>query len=500
MKNIIKTFLCGVMATMGALTLMACGSPTTQKPSDNNPIVIEQPSNPSTTVPSNIPTAPQGNAVVGTYTQSVTSTIDFDTLTANNATYGTVAEITANGTYLITGTTAKGFVAITKKSLDVTLILNGASITSDNYASIVCLKKSNVNIILANGSVNYLTSGTSFVQGFDSDENANATLCIRQSLTLAGSGALYVNGAANNGIGSKGDLTISDGTYNILANNNAIKGNDSIEISGGTFYIGSNEDGIKSEIDETDASVGYINITGGSFEIATNNDGIDAGTSLTISNATMKIITRGGYTTKITDSTISAKGLKAETFITIDSGNFNINSQDDGVHSDGFITINNGTFIIATADDGFHAEQTLEISNGTIKISNCYEGLEALNINIKGGNITISATDDGVNISNGSDNSATQNSTGRGGMGGKGGNQGGGETVINGLLNITGGTLTVTAKGDGLDSNGNITMSGGTVIVKGNENVDFNGTFTKTGGTMTAGNKTIANGVYKNNL
>jgi hypothetical protein len=487
---------------MGAFTVTACGGATFNRTDDGANTVVEQPLNPSVSVPTDIPVVPQGTAVVGVVSQNqnITATIDFDTLTANDETYGTVAEITGNGTYVITGTTAKGFVAVTKKNLDVTLILNGVSITSENYASIVCLKKSNVNIILATGSVNYLTGGSDFVQGFDSDENANATLNIRQSLTLSGSGTLFVNGAANNGIGSKGDLTISGGTYHIFANNNAIKGNDSIEISGGTFYIASNEDGIKSEADDTDTGVGYINITGGDFEIATDNDGVDAGTSLTVSNATMKIITRGGYATKITDSTISAKGLKAETFITVDSGNFNINSQDDCVHSDGSITINNGTFILATADDGFHANETLEISSGTIKISNCYEGLEALNINIRGGNITIVATDDGVNIADGSDSSAISNPTGRGGMGGKGG-QSGGETVIDGLLNITGGTLTINAKGDGLDSNGNIIMTGGTVTItgtgKGDEAVDYNGTFTKTGGTLVAGGKTIANGTYR---
>ncbi|MDR1094391.1 MAG: carbohydrate-binding domain-containing protein, partial [Clostridiales bacterium] len=73
--------------------------------------------------------------------------------------YGAVVEITKSGTYILQGTLAKGFVAVSKKDLSVTLILNGVNIFAENYAALVCLKKSDVVIELADGSTNYLTDG-----------------------------------------------------------------------------------------------------------------------------------------------------------------------------------------------------------------------------------------------------------------------------------------------------------------------------------------------------
>jgi hypothetical protein len=383
--------------------------------------------------------------------------------------YGAVVEITASGTYVLQGTLNTGFVAVSKKELEVTLVLNGVNIFCKNYAAITCLKKSNITVELAEGSTNYLTDGGEgadadgkYAYAYDSEEAPNAALLIRTDLTVKGSGKLIVNGGANNGIGSRANLKIESGDITAYAVNNVIKGNDSVTISGGKFLLYSKGDGVASEA------------------------------ALTISNASIKIKTGGGSSIAATEN--SAKALKAVTELDILSGTFEIDSNDDAVHSNGNVTIEDGTITAATADDGIHADGTVNIKGGAINLSKCYEGIEGLNVNISGGVIKIKSTDDGINIADGADSSATANRPGGFG-GGRPGQGGGGEAAIDGALTISGGNIHVEAYGDGLDSNGNIVISGGTVTVVCKSTgpdmaIDYNGTYTETGGTVTVSGKT----------
>ena len=411
---------------------------------------------------------------------------------ATNNVYGTIVEITGNGTYVIQGTLNQGFVAVSKKDLDVTIVLNGVNIFCKNYAALTCLKKSNVTLVLAKDSVNYLTDGgegmvnNKYPLGYDDEEQPNAALLIRRNLTIKGSGKLYVNGNGNNGIGSRANLKIEDGDITVTALKNALKGNDSIAVSGGRFNLVSGNDAIITE--EIDDGMGAINITGGEFVITAVNDAVQASTSLTVSNAAFTIKTGGG--SNVAAITGSAKGLKAgSAALTIHSGTFNIDSNDDSVHSDGTITINGGTFTISSGDNAIRADERLTINSGTINISKCYEGLESLNIDLNGGFVKIKASDDGINIAGGKDSSAANPNPGGGWKPGRPG----GSQVIDGMLTITGGEYRIESSGDGLDSNGNIRMEGGAVVIFGPAStstpevpIDYNGAFVMTGGLIVA--------------
>jgi len=213
---------------------------------------------------------------------------------------------------------------------------------------------------------------------------------------------------------------------------------------------------------------------------------------LTISGGTFNIKTDGGSTGSRT--TKKGKGLKAATDIVIRSGNFTIDSHDDAIHSKGTITIDGGTFNLATADDGIHANTKLTINDGTINITKSYEGLESYNIELNGGFVKLKAEDDGINISDlKSSSSSSSSTTGGGNRPGQGG--GGSEADNGGLLKITGGEYYVeSTTGDGMDSNGKIEMTGGTVVVFGpikdpEVPIDYNGTFVMTGGTIVATGK-----------
>ena len=180
----------------------------------------------------------------------------------------------------------------------------------------------------------------------------------------------------------------------------------------------------------------------------------------------------------------STKGIKAESEINISGAAINISSTDDGIHANsdsgvletgedgkGIISISGGTITISTGDDGIHADKELNITDGYINVLTSYEGLEAITINISGGQSFVYAADDGINACTG-DGSSTP------------------------LINITGGYVDVTTGSgdtDGIDSNGSYTQYGGMVFVKGGSSsgqvsgsIDVDGNITITGGTCVA--------------
>lgn len=204
-------------------------------------------------------------------------------------------------------------------------------------------------------------------------------------------------------------------------------------------------------------------------------------------------------TSSDTDTT-STKGIKSDGALYVNGGTFTINSADDSFHSNSDVTINDGTYTISSGDDGMHADSALLVNGGTITVTESYEGLEGLNITINDGNIDITASDDGMNAAGGNDQS------GFGGMGGDGfkgmqapnsapdAAQKSDSTSEDEMwMVINGGYVHVLAGGDGLDSNGDLTINGGEVYVdgpsdNGNSAIDYGekSSFYINGGTVVA--------------
>ena len=174
----------------------------------------------------------------------------------------------------------------------------------------------------------------------------------------------------------------------------------------------------------------------------------------------------------------SAKGLKAGMALTIEGGIFDLNCADDAIHSNGNVTIMDGTFEISTGDDAVHADETSTISGGTLNIAKFCEGIEGVSVDISGGEITIVASNDGLNAANGT---ATVPGVG----------------TSDGIIRISGGTVCIHASGDGLDSNGDLDVTGGQNYVfsdgMADAALDYDGTATITAGTVIAvGNSGMA--------
>lgn len=396
---------------------------------------------------------------------------------------GSVVKITNGGSYTVSGFLTDGRLIVDAKGQEVTLNLSGADITCSYSSPIYVYNSKQTTITLADGTENKLSDGESY--SFDDslsseiDEEPNACLYSKSDLIINGSGSLLLSANYNNGITSKDTLIINDSTLDITAKNHGINGKDSNKATNANITVTSGGDAIRST-NADDSSVGIISLKDTNLNLSAGEDGIQAENSLTIDGGNYKIKSGGGSST--TPSTeLSTKAIKSTGEMTINSGTFNIDSSDDAFHSNSNLTINGGIFTISTGDDGFHADETFTINDGDINIEKSYEGLEGARVEINGGNINLFASDDGINAAGGADGTNEQPG---GPMDSFGGNS-------DYYIKITGGSLVVNADGDGIDSNGDVTMTDGTVIVNGPTNdgdasLDYDGNFYLEGGLLVA--------------
>lgn len=397
-----------------------------------------------------------------------------------------ILSITSGGTYILTGN-YEGQVLINAGEEKVHLVLNNVTISNSSSSAIYVEQAEKVITTLAKNSTNKLSDGTEYSYETTDQTEPDAAFFSKDDLTINGSGSIEVNGNYNNGIRSKDDLVITSGTITVNAKNNALKGKDSISIADGTFKLTTSEgDGIQAN-NSTDGERGWIAIDGGTFTINAGNDGIQAETNLSIATAKMDVKTANGYSDQSIDTTQSYKGLKAGGNIVIDNGTYKVDTADDSIHANATVTINNGTFDLSSGDDGIHSDTDLTINKGTITVAQSYEGLEGATVTINDGDISVLSTDDGINAAGGSSEETSQE--GQFGADSFSEPNAGGDSSK--FIEINGGTVYVDAAGDGLDSNGDIRMTNGTVIVNGptddgNGALDYDGTFTMDGGIFVA--------------
>lgn len=400
---------------------------------------------------------------------------------------GSTVTITRAGTYRLTGTLTNGQVLVdTADDGTVKVILNGVTISSTTNAPFAVTDAKKAVVILAKGTQNTLTDPANYVYADSSTNEPNAALFSKADLTIAGEGNLIVKANANDGIASKDGLVITGGTISVEAVDDGVRGKDYLAVKGGALAVKAGGDGLKAD-NEEEAGLGFVTLGGGTVRVTAGGDGIDAATNAAVTGGAVTIVSGGGSGTKLSGD-ISAKAIKGSAAVTVSGGTLTLDAADDAIHSNNAVTISGGTIAIATGDDAIHADTALMVNAGTIDITKSYEGLESAAITVNGGDITLVASDDGLNAAGGNDGSGTL----PGGAPAAGGRRPD-QFAATGAYTITinGGTILVSADGDGVDANGSVTMTGGTVLVQGpsangNGAIDYDGTFMMSGGVLVA--------------
>ncbi|MBQ6920289.1 MAG: carbohydrate-binding domain-containing protein [Bacilli bacterium] len=409
---------------------------------------------------------------------------------------GSIYTLSTAGTYSLSGKLEGQILVSAAETDEVVIELNGVSISYDQDSPIKAVSADKVEISAKGDTENTISDNRS-AKTVDTDTLGEGAIYADCDLKLKGSGTLVVTGNYNNGVHTTKDLTIKNLTTKITGYNNAIKGNNSVTITSGTVQAyAKTGNGIKSEDNDISSSgnqKGTIAINGGVVYVDSLHDAIDSAYDVVVDQldetvSTSVTIKTGKNSTYYSSSfkADSEKGLKALNSITINNGLVTIAASDDAVHANygealangskglGNITVNGGTVQVASGDDGLHADNTLSITGGKIVVTNATEGFEGNYINISGGYSYIYGTDDGVNCSKKSFSSCA--------------------------FTMTDGYLDVAVKSgdtDGIDSNGNFTLSGGVIVTRGgpgttgsgmSTGLDVDGTCSMTGGTLIAFN------------
>ena len=465
------------------------------------------------------------------YRVSITSDFTVTSDTSDGVTQsGSVYTITKAGEYTVTGLLSEGQLIVDAGDEDeVTIVLNGTSITCSSGSPIYVKNASKVEIKSEENSFNEVIDNRTEATEDSSDDAGNAAIYATCDLKLVGKGALVVTGNYNNGIQSKDDLSIKNVIVKVTAVNNAVKGNDAVDIeSGNIIAISAKGDGIKtsnSSISNKGKQKGIVTITGGNIDIYAACDGIDAAYGVDISgdgNLNIYTDTYSEYSEEVTSSGSSSgtstsrdssanKTASANTVSYVAAsdtianapggfggnkaggdrpgmpGDFNESGNSSGqsystkgIKAESEINISGFTINVCSTDDGIHANSdsgvletgedgkgTIVINGGTITISSGDDGMHAdKQLDVNDGYINIVTSYEGLEA-------MTINLNG-----GKiyvyatddGINACTGDGKTSPIINVTGGYIDVTtASGDtdGIDSNGNYVQTGGMVLVKG---------------------------------
>lgn len=411
------------------------------------------------------------------YRVSITGDFTVTSDTSDGVTQsGSVYTITKAGEYTVTGLLSEGQLIVDAGDEDeVTIVLNGTSITCSSGSPIYVKNASKVEIKSEENSFNEVIDNRTEATEDSSDDAGNAAIYATCDLKLVDKGALVVTGNYNNGIQSKDDLSIKNVIVKVTAVNNAVKGNNAVDIeSGNIIAISAKGDGIKtsnSNISNKGNQKGIVTITGGNIDVYAACDGIDAAYVVDISgdgNLNIYTDTYSEYSEEVTSSGSSSgtstsrnssanKTASANTVSYVaasdtianapgGSGGGNMGGM-DGQNGGNAPDMNGGSGGNKAGGNRPGMPGDFNKSGNSSGQSYSTKGIKAESeINISGFTINISSTDDGIHAN--SDSGVLE--TGEDGKG----------TIV-----INGGSITISSGDDGIHADKQLDVNDGYINV-----------------------------------
>ncbi|APT85171.1 hypothetical protein CAQU_08910 [Corynebacterium aquilae DSM 44791] len=441
--------------------------------------------------------------------------------------------ISEGGTYRLSGAYPAGVRVSTKDP--VVLIVDGASVGSQQLDA-AALQADGVVTVVARGEGNSFASGGSHAVSSEA------------AVALTGDGAVKLLGAKD-GVHAAGQVLVDGPSIVVTADDDGLSSDASVLVASGEVTVSAQQDGVKASSDKDDSEAGtWVAITGGKVSLTVGDDGVVAD-NVVATGGEIAIVAGGGHSNaaahqeqnqppaggvpggpldefgdgpagdvrppeppegfghrpvegeQVPDGSAApqaqghkqvqdqapanpqeqslesdssgdsdeskSKGFSAEHDVLLGGASVSIDASDDGIHAAHGVRVSGGKLDIAAGDDGIHADGALVIDDGEVTVSDSYEGLEAPQIYATGGTSFVTASDDGWNASASDDASAQVG------------------------VWISGGSHTVDAGGDGVDANGSIELSGGSLVVNGPENngngaLDYDSALTISGGQLFA--------------
>lgn len=412
------------------------------------------------------------------------------------------ATIVSGGTYYIDGNLENGQIIVDAQDDNalVQLVLDGVDLNCQNSAPLFIKNCQKAVLIIKDDTENILTD-------YENSSDEEGVIYSKEDFSIFGdsknTGTLTINAKNKDGIKAKDGLVIKSGNITINSVDDGIIGKDFLVIHDAVINYNGFGDALKST-NSNGSGYGYVVIEDGIFNLecistASNNDtakndAIKAETDINILGGVFTInthrasssalskqgwgggmapggnpfsgggMTPGGMGEATSNKLAGMHGVTCNGNLTISGGDFTINAYGKGFNADGNIVYDNASTVIVAERHGVGADGDFTIKSGKLDITSSWEGIEATNIYIAGGETYVDAKDDGLNASN-----------------------------TNPSLNISDGFLFVKSSGDGIDSNGNIKVSGGISVISqtggGNSPIDCGDggyAFTVSGGTVFA--------------
>lgn len=376
---------------------------------------------------------------------------------------GDVVTVTKAGNYGFSGALSDGQIVVDAPGKDITLTLCGADITYSGGMPLYIKDAASVSLVLADGSSNTL-NGAAQSDWEGSGVESEAVLFSATDLSIDGGGKLTVNANDTNGIYAKGTLDISGGTLAVNAAKNGIAGENIVTVGGGETTVSAGGDAIRSGGGDT---AGDVTISAGAVNLEARGDGIRSMGMVRVTGGNIRIYSGGGSNGSAADTQKESfgsdgksgpdagasgrNGIHSAVGAIISGGTVTVNSAGDAVYTDGSVVVSGGSFALSGGEGGIRAQEQLTIEDcELLEINAASEGLQAYNISISGGEISIRSSGDGIAVAGQDESAAVQADSG-------------------GVLTVSGGSVHVNAGADGIDSKGSVRISGGAVVIDGPE-------------------------------